>query len=267
MNHPLGFDEADFAMFHEVVRQEFIVTADNDYLAARILALSGLPRQFCWMANQAMEKYVKALTLLTGERLFFSHNWNSKLNSLGRLYEFPKDISYDRFSEMVTVGFDTAANEIHSFGDANLRYSGKAIVDSSLVAMLDCLVDILRRNFFLNPWERSEKGLQYLRDKPGTYFKGAFPFHFDETQLRNLSLENAFRHNNTTFFGSQSDEEITYFLNATSPTLNYNLSEREGQHFRILHIFDTLVDRPTKNDPVPSFRNLLRGRADAEPKS
>ncbi|MEG2999218.1 MAG: hypothetical protein RR855_01590 [Comamonas sp.] len=50
----------------DVIYESFVVTADQDYLTARLLALKGLPRGFFWGASQATEKYLKAFLLLKG---------------------------------------------------------------------------------------------------------------------------------------------------------------------------------------------------------
>lgn len=51
----------------EVIYESFVVTGDQDYLMARLLALKSLPRGFYWAAAQTVEKYLKALLLLRGQ--------------------------------------------------------------------------------------------------------------------------------------------------------------------------------------------------------
>jgi len=51
----------------EVIYESFVVTGDQDYLMARLLALKGLPRGFYWAAAQTVEKYLKALLLMRGQ--------------------------------------------------------------------------------------------------------------------------------------------------------------------------------------------------------
>lgn len=48
------------------VTEMFIETADEDYILARWLFLSGMHRQFFWSAAQGLEKYLKAAVLLNG---------------------------------------------------------------------------------------------------------------------------------------------------------------------------------------------------------
>lgn len=51
----------------DVIYESFVVTADQDYLSARLLAQSGLYRAFYWAAAQTVEKYLKAFLLLRGK--------------------------------------------------------------------------------------------------------------------------------------------------------------------------------------------------------
>ncbi|WP_341714344.1 HEPN domain-containing protein [Limnobacter sp.] len=51
----------------DVIYESFVITADQDYLTARLLAQSGLYRAFYWAAAQTVEKYLKAFLLLRGK--------------------------------------------------------------------------------------------------------------------------------------------------------------------------------------------------------
>ncbi|PYR23003.1 MAG: hypothetical protein DMF94_02735 [Acidobacteria bacterium] len=48
------------------ITQTFRNSADNDYIAARLLYCNGLDQQFLWSAEQAVEKYLKAILLYNG---------------------------------------------------------------------------------------------------------------------------------------------------------------------------------------------------------
>ena len=50
-----------------VIYESFVITADQDYLTARLMAKSGLYRAFYWAAAQTIEKYLKAFLLLRGK--------------------------------------------------------------------------------------------------------------------------------------------------------------------------------------------------------
>lgn len=50
----------------DVIYQSFVVSGDQDYLAARFMAINGLSRAFYWAAAQAVEKYFKAFLLMNG---------------------------------------------------------------------------------------------------------------------------------------------------------------------------------------------------------
>lgn len=51
----------------DVIYESFIISGDQDYLTARILAQKGLLRAFYWAAAQAIEKYLKAFLLFNGQ--------------------------------------------------------------------------------------------------------------------------------------------------------------------------------------------------------
>jgi hypothetical protein len=65
----------------KVIYESFVVTADQDYLTARLLSQSGLDRAFFWAAAQTVEKYLKAFLLLRGEPV------KSRSHKLVSLYE------------------------------------------------------------------------------------------------------------------------------------------------------------------------------------
>ena len=48
------------------ITQTFRNSADIDYIAARLLYCNGLDQQFLWSAEQAVEKYLKAILLYNG---------------------------------------------------------------------------------------------------------------------------------------------------------------------------------------------------------
>lgn len=49
-----------------VICDSFVEPADEDYVAARLLAQKGMHRAFFWAASQALEKYLKAFLLMRG---------------------------------------------------------------------------------------------------------------------------------------------------------------------------------------------------------
>jgi hypothetical protein len=64
----------------DVIYESFVVTADQDYLTARLLAKNGLYRAFYWAAAQTIEKYLKAFLLLRGKSA------NDKKHNVEALY-------------------------------------------------------------------------------------------------------------------------------------------------------------------------------------
>lgn len=49
-----------------VISDSFVKPADEDYVAARLLAQKGMYRAFFWAASQSLEKYLKAFLLMRG---------------------------------------------------------------------------------------------------------------------------------------------------------------------------------------------------------
>ena len=49
-----------------MICDSFVEPADEDYVAARLLAKKGMHRAFFWAASQALEKYLKAFLLMRG---------------------------------------------------------------------------------------------------------------------------------------------------------------------------------------------------------
>ncbi len=68
------FDEYDVEKY-AIVRELFVDTADDNYVAARWCYSQSLFIDFNWLAVHALEKYLKAVVLLNGgSARKFSHN-------------------------------------------------------------------------------------------------------------------------------------------------------------------------------------------------
>lgn len=107
--------------------------ADEDYLVARIAAKSSLQHQFCWSAQQAIEKYLKAILLLNGHSVVeYGHRLpemfkkaESICGDLLPIMLCPPS-NFPSFSEFsVRSGFIPFADfisRIDTLGDPNNRY-------------------------------------------------------------------------------------------------------------------------------------------------
>lgn len=62
---PYDLDDS-FAGKHSIVKELYIATADDNYVAARLCYLCGLNVDFFWLAVHCIEKYLKAALLLNG---------------------------------------------------------------------------------------------------------------------------------------------------------------------------------------------------------
>ena len=68
----------------DVIYESFVVTGDQDFGMARLLAHNRLPRGFYWSAAQAVEKYLKAFLLMNGQSVL-NLSRGHPLNSLWEL--------------------------------------------------------------------------------------------------------------------------------------------------------------------------------------
>lgn len=144
------------ARIAKVIIESFLEPADDDYLAARSLAIGGLYRSFFWSGAQAVEKYLKTYLLLHGVSVIpFSRG-----HELGKLLTA---------AEMVTPGFihidlaphptvelpahfplshfklDSFIATLEKYGSPNNRYNNYgAIYDTGHLFALDTLAHHLR---------------------------------------------------------------------------------------------------------------------------
>jgi len=71
---PKTFDD-QYAEKHSIIKELFIATADDNYIAARWCFHQGLNVDFFWLAVHCLEKYLKASLLLNGKSAKgYSHN-------------------------------------------------------------------------------------------------------------------------------------------------------------------------------------------------
>lgn len=89
--------EQILACKNDFVTRSFRDMADKDYIAARVNHRLGLDFQFLWFAQQAIEKYLKAILLYNGmSAKGFSHSifevYKKVLTISDIKFDFPKDI-------------------------------------------------------------------------------------------------------------------------------------------------------------------------------
>jgi hypothetical protein len=85
------------ACAYEYINRTFRDVADQDYIAARIVHRYGcLDIQFLWLAEQAVEKYLKAILLYNRKEINHNHDLYETLNRIHKIedipFEFPKDV-------------------------------------------------------------------------------------------------------------------------------------------------------------------------------
>jgi HEPN domain-containing protein len=183
----------------KVIYESFIVTADQDYFTARILAYNGLSRAFYWAASQSIEKYLKAFLLLNGkvdkkldthrtkDLLNNASSFDSSLNSIDvsphpEIELVSKEWALSSFKELSLTDF---INDLDTHGNPNNRYNAIGVhFNSYHIFALDKLTFFIREKVGLHPFEES--------------------FHFDMSN--NVST---FKHNNPLFSSSFANRDST----------------------------------------------------------
>jgi HEPN domain-containing protein len=170
-----------------VIYESFVISGDEDYLTARLLAQKGLHRAFYWAAAQSIEKYLKALLLLNGNSVanIKGHSIEELFNKAVRLDEGLKSVSFTphnnlkinkECTELIEVfTLDKFIKNIDKHGCADNRYNSFGVeFDTWTLFALD--------NF-----------LYYLRSKLGV------PNIFKSFDNIDISLVNIFKDNNPLF--------------------------------------------------------------------
>ncbi|OON62851.1 hypothetical protein B0920_05300 [Massilia sp. KIM] len=138
----------------KVILESFVEPADDDYLAARTLAIGGMHRSFFWSAAQAVEKYLKAYLLLRGVSVVdFSHKLNKLLNKAEEVEAGFADLNLGPHPNIAFApGFSLIRFRLREFtsvleryGSASNRYNNHgAIYDTGHLLALDALAFYLR---------------------------------------------------------------------------------------------------------------------------
>ncbi|SMF03710.1 HEPN domain-containing protein [Desulfovibrio gilichinskyi] len=76
----------------DLARRSFRDVADQDYIAARVCYRLGLTGQFVWMAEQAVEKYLKAILLFNFKSAKTKHNLEEALKEVHCIKEIEFNI-------------------------------------------------------------------------------------------------------------------------------------------------------------------------------
>jgi hypothetical protein len=152
--------------------------ADQDYLAARILLLSGLVVQGAALACTAIEKYLKAVCTLSGIPCEGAGHDVSKLNgmlhhrdvTLGLNAEFLQLLNKAyklRYPDELTTGFNVALNSIAILTETDLtvrkiragfsfKQNGKAVTTKLENAINSRPVDLLTKNCAIGGVSKAE---------------------------------------------------------------------------------------------------------------
>lgn len=136
-----------------IIYDTFLYTADEDYLQARFLALHGQQRLFYWSACQCIEKYLKAILLLSGESVKDpSHDICNLFQKAIGVDESLRNRSLNPPIELKELELDWGSQKIgaiisliNTHGDADNRYDYIGIdCEPSVLIKLDQVVELLR---------------------------------------------------------------------------------------------------------------------------
>jgi len=138
----------------KVIVESFIEPADDDYLAARSLAIGGLYRSFFWSAAQAVEKYLKGFLLLHGVSVkHLKHHLGTILDEAKKvdagfakidLAPHPKVVLPPSFP-LSHFTLDKFIEALEKYGSADNRYNNfGSVFDTGHLFALDSLAYNLR---------------------------------------------------------------------------------------------------------------------------
>lgn len=137
---------------HDLARELFVRTADENYIAARWCAVQRLNADFLWLAVHALEKYCKAVLLVNGRSTKgFGHDI---VRLFAELKTFASDLLPDRLTQPTNLDIhhwrerssDEFMQHLLDNGNADNRYAIYGYVTSSQdLHMLDQMVFAIRR--------------------------------------------------------------------------------------------------------------------------
>ena len=150
------------ALQHEIVRELFVNTADDNYIAARWCYAERLNVDFFWLAVHALEKYMKAALLFNGLSSKGFHNKDNSFQAFGHdiraLYEKVESFAADllprelvRPDQLETTRWRDETprdfmHRLHNNGSADNRYQIFGFVGhKDDLFKLDAMVFALRR--------------------------------------------------------------------------------------------------------------------------
>jgi len=141
----------------DFIEETFVFTADEDYVTARMLALTGMHRMFYWSASQALEKYFKALLLQQGFSVnSYSHNLYKIFSSNSDVFNFLNDVDlglpnkvkekYDELGFLELFGsVEIFIKHVEEYGSTDNRYNQIGIgYETTALILLDRVVWMLQ---------------------------------------------------------------------------------------------------------------------------
>lgn len=183
----------------QVIRDSFVKPADEDYVAARLLAQKGMHRAFFWAASQSLEKYLKAFLLLRGVSVkrFKGHSIAAlhteacavdlELSNVDTKAHAAIKIHPNVSESIENLSVAKFINDIETQGSPDNRYNSFGVsFNSGYLFALDSFVFGLRQKIGVPPiQENFIKMDQDLVEAFNLYNPWFAPVHMDLAELSN----------------------------------------------------------------------------------
>lgn len=162
---PIAEQENIKNVIADVIFDSFVVTADEDYVTARLMAQKAMYRGFFWAASQTLEKYLKAFLLTRGrsvnEKRFNGHPLDSLFHAACFLEHAIKTISTaphpkikiyaEAEGSLRYFSAEDFIKEINKKGRSDTRYNAFGVsFNSAHLFALDSFVYHLRKQLGLS---------------------------------------------------------------------------------------------------------------------
>lgn len=183
-----------------IIEETFVFTADEDYVTARMLALTGMHRMFYWSASQTLEKYFKALLLQQGFSVKkLSHEIDEIFSENLTVFNFlnavdltlPRIIKEKYEGLEVLASFDSVEHfikHIKEYGTPDNRYNQIGVeYDTTALILLDRIVwkiqeKIVRSEFIEDRVKKMNASIAIYFDKHHEFFE---PYEPSSISLHN----------------------------------------------------------------------------------
>lgn len=160
----------------DVICDSFVEPADEDYVAARLLAQKGMHRAFFWAASQALEKYLKAFLIMRGisvnQNRFKGHpiadlhdevcSVDGQLSTVDTKPHSAIKIHQDVSGSIEEFSVSNFINDVEAQGSPDSRYNSFGVnFNSGYLFALDSYVFALRQLIGVPPIQETLRKMEH----------------------------------------------------------------------------------------------------------